>query len=203
MRNSWPLCFVFACLGLLSSAAGTTAETQEVARTASFDAVLIVLGNEPLDDSTPTVDMVARVRKAVEFHKQHPKSLLVFTGGKTAGSISEARMMADIAITQGVSTNSIRLEEEARSTSENARLTANLTRGLRPSRVLIVSNGDHLQWAMPIFRKVDTFKNAEPLACGVDRAERVSQMEEYLKRHDNARVRQRLQQLKDGVKGTD
>jgi hypothetical protein len=33
----------------------------------SLDSVVVVLGNEPLDDRTPTVDMAARVRAAVAY----------------------------------------------------------------------------------------------------------------------------------------
>ena len=169
----------------------------------SFEAVLVVLGNEPLDDATPTVDMVARVNKAVAFQKENPATLLVFTGGRTAGTNTEARMMANLAVAQGVPTNSICMEQNARSTYENARLTANLIRRLKPGRVLIVSKKDHLEWAMPIFKNVDVFKTAEALACEVDRADSIAQMEEYLKTHNSLRVRQRLQNLRRGVKGTD
>ncbi|MBI3985377.1 MAG: YdcF family protein [Lentisphaerae bacterium] len=172
--------------------------------TGRFDTVLIVLGNEPLDDSTPTVDMVARVTKAVEFQKQHLAALLVFTGGPTAGTNSEARMMANLAIAQGVATNAIRLEEKARSTQENARLTAALIGGIRPRRILIVSKGDHLEWAMPIFRKEAVFKSADPLACNVAAADSIAQMKAYLALHpDNLRVQKRLQKLESGRKGTD
>ena len=170
---------------------------------ARADTVLIVLGNEPLDDLTPTVDTVARVHKAVEFQKEHPGTLLVFTGGPTAGTNTEARMMAALAVTQGCSTNSILLEERARSTQENARLTAELMQRLKPQHIFIVSKSDHLDWAMLTFKQIDVFKAAEPLACKVSRADSIAQMEKYLETHDNARVRERLQRLKDGVRGTD
>ncbi len=168
-----------------------------------FDTVLIVLGNEPLDDQTPTVDTIARVAKAVAFQEENPATLLVFTGGPTAGTRSEARMMADLAVARGVSMDSIRLEEKARSTGQNARLTAELIRQIHPRRIFIVSKSDHLEWATPIFKRVAEFKSAEPLACRVDRADSIAQMEAYLKTHDSARVRRRLQQLKKGVKGVD
>ena len=56
--------------------------------------VLVVLGNEPLDDLTPTVDTASRVRKAVEVHRDHPGSIIVFSGGPTAGKTTEARFGA-------------------------------------------------------------------------------------------------------------
>lgn len=192
---------LLALLSLLAVSSCSAGETPQ--RSARVEAVLVVLGNEPLDDNTPTVDMVIRVKKAVAFAKEHPGTLLLFTGGPTAGTTTEARMMADLAIAQGVFTNSIRLEEKARSTQENARLAARMVTQLAPRRVLIVSKDDHLDWAMPIFRKVDPCRAAEPLPCQVSRAESIAQMEEYLKTRDNARVRERLGQLRNGIRGTD
>ncbi len=171
---------------------------------AHFDNALVVLGNEPLDDLTPTVDTVARVSKAVEFYKQHPSTLLIFTGGPTAGSNTEARMMADLAIAQGVAINTVCLEEKARSTQQNARLTAGLIRKIAPQRILIVSKSDHLDWAMPLFRREEIFRTAETLACPVALADSILQMKAYLANHpDNQRVRERLQALENGLKGTD
>ena len=194
--------FGFLSLLLLLPVAGCSAgDTPQTAP--KVEAVLVVLGNEPLDDKTPTVDMAARVNKAVAFAKEHPDAVLLFTGGPTAGRTTEARMMADLAIAQGIATNSIRLEEKARSTQENARLTAKIVTELAPRRVIVVSKQDHLEWAMPIFQKVEAFKTAEALACHVSRAESIAQMEDYLKTRDNARVRERLGQLRNGVKGTD
>lgn len=198
MKRMIPFLNVFLLLVVSGCSAGETPQKQ-----APVEAVVVVLGNEPLDDNTPTVDMVARVRKAVAFQKEHLNTVLLFTGGPTAGTTTEARMMADLAVAQGASTNSIFLEEKARSTQENARLTARMIRDIAPRRVLIVSKEDHLDWAMPIFRKVDAFTIAEPLPCQVSRTDSIAQMEEYLKKHENARVRERLQQLKNGVKGTD
>lgn len=169
----------------------------------AVDTVLVVLGNEPLDDATPTLDMIARVDKAAAFHKEQPDTVLLFTGGSTAGLNTEARMMAALARERGVPDAAIRLEERARSTEENARFSASLIRPLRPRRILIVSKADHLEWAMPIFQAVDLFKDAQPLACEVGRAELMAQMERYLQTHDNPRVRHRLELLKAGVRGVD
>jgi uncharacterized SAM-binding protein YcdF (DUF218 family) len=196
--------FAVLLLALLPCISGCTASDTGHADKAPVGTILIVLGNEPLDEHTPTVDMMARVRKAVEFHKANPDSLLVFTVGTTAGRVSEARMMANIALASGISTNSMRLEESAESTSENASLTANIISKFNPSHILIVSKADHLEWAMPIFREHSVFTKAEPLACTVDSRDSITQMKEYLVTHpENSRVRDRLRQLMKGDKGTD
>ncbi len=134
-----------------------------------LDAVLVVLGGGPMDVSTgtvtPTIDMEARVKKAVAFQKEHTDTILLFTGGPTAGNTTVARMMADLAIAEGVSTDSIRLEDEARSLRLTALRSAEILRILAPHRVLIVGNDEHLDTAMPVFRRVDAFRAAEPLIC--------------------------------------
>jgi len=169
----------------------------------SFDTVLVVLGNEPLDDKTPTVDMMARVKKAVAFQKECPTTLLIFTGGPTAGTNSEAKMMADIAIAEGAITNLIHLEDKTRSTEDSARKTASFLEKMSPEKILIVSKKEHLEWAMHVFKKIDVFKRAEALPSEIKESEIIAQMEEYLKTHNSPRVRKRLQQIKEGTRGTD
>ena len=193
---------VFACVGLLISTTGCWQRKASADQPVSHETVLVVLGNEPLDESTPTVDMIARVKRAMEFQKGHPGSLLVLTGGKTAGQVSEARMMANIALGFGAPVDSVQLEENARTTDENAKFSADIVKRAQPKQVFIVSKSDHLAWALPIFQKLEVFKTAKPLSCEVPRAESIAQMREYLAHHDNARVRQRLHRLTDQQEGT-
>ena len=47
--------------------------------------ILVVLGNMPLDDATPTIDTMTRVQTAVKYYTSHidkEPCLLVFSGGK-------------------------------------------------------------------------------------------------------------------------
>lgn len=203
IRSLLPALFM-ASMGaflLASSSISRADDHQQTTHPISYECVLVVLGNEPLDDKTPTVTMIARVEKAVEFYKQHPNSLFIFTGGKTIGNVSEARMMADIAQSLGAPTNSFRLEERSRTTDENAQFSEPILTKIRTKRILIVSNSGHLEWAINIFKKFDVFKGAEPLASEFDRAKSIDQMRDYLAHHDNPRVRQRLERLISGSPG--
>jgi len=166
--------------------------------------VLVVLGNEPLDAKTPTIDMVKRVESAASFYKKNPDSVLIFTGGETTGKISEAGMMSRLARQQGVPSHAIVLEERARTTQDNARLTAKLIPEINPGRILIVTKKDHLEWAMPIFWQMEVFAEAEPWPVEVKRSDSIAQMREYLQKHsDHQRVRQRLDMLLNHVQGVD
>ena len=165
--------------------------------------ILVVLGNEPLDSKTPTVDMVMRVRKSVEFVSNHPNTIVVFTGGCTVGKISEAKMMASIAYSLGMPKKVIILENRAKSTSQNAHYSAKLLKNINNANIWIVSKKDHLNWAIPIFKEYKLFKNAKPLGVYVSRKESIKQMRKYLQKKDSPRVRRRLSMLLQNVKGVD
>jgi len=180
-------------------------------------ALLVVLGNEPLDDNTPTVDTMARVRTAVNYCISRGDDALscdiIFTGGPTAGKTTEARMMANYAISLGVSPDRIILEEKARSTGENARFVANILLNrvkeapIRYNDIFIVSKRDHLDWAMSMFKGKNIpgniFEGAKAMPVDVNRKDSINQMEEYLQIHDSKRVKMRLENLKKGIQGID
>lgn len=178
-------------------------------------AVLIVLGNEPLDDQTPTVDTMRRVQKAADYYNTRPPgtTLLIFTGGPTAGTKTEAATMSEYAQTLGVPSAAIRLEEKARSTKQNALLSARLLlrEGVRPTEVFVVSKKDHLRWALPLFKDNDVpghlFKGAVALPSSVEKVDVMRQMQTYIDEHPGgrrtARVVMRLDMLKKGMQGID
>lgn len=156
---------------------------------------VLVLGNEPLDASTPTLEMVQRVLTAVEFLRQRPLGLLALTGGRTAGPISEAEMMALIAVSHGVPWGRIVLETESLTTKQNALFSAPLLEARGVKRVILVSTASHLERALPLFRATFPFATIEPLTSEVDHAAILRQMEHYVQHHHNPRVEHRLRKL--------
>lgn len=168
-----------------------------------FRTVFVVLGNLPLDDSTPTVDMLQRLFTAIPNVRGRRDAALVLTGAPTAGPISEARMMALIALSRGVAREQIILEEESWTTGRNAALTAPIVERLGAKSVFIVSKKSHLAFAMAEFRKFDVYRAAVPLESPEVRAEGIRQMEEYLKLHNNPGIETRLEALRADSHGVD
>jgi len=169
----------------------------------SYDTALVVLGNQPLDDKTPTIDTVRRVDAAVNYATNHPRCVLIMTGGPTAGRVSEASMMAELAVGRGWKRADIILEEAAHSTRGNAALTAPIVEQLGVTNIFVVSKRVHLDVAMIRFREYPVFKLAQPLACEVSDPEIIRQMEDYLRTHKNPQVEQRLEALRRGIHGID
>jgi uncharacterized SAM-binding protein YcdF (DUF218 family) len=201
--------------------------------------VAIVLGNMPLDATTITVDTLARVRQAVAYvlgvsassvsiGGRDPVAVesgwpsVVFSGGRTAGYISEALQMALVAGSMGLPLASVTLEERSMSTEQNALFVAQilkerLDKGLVKEdslSVSVVSKQDHLSWALPIFQRVgleqglECLVNATALPAAVDPHDVIAQMDQFLSRLDvdegvKSAVRLRRDNLIKGVRGID
>jgi uncharacterized SAM-binding protein YcdF (DUF218 family) len=126
------------------------------------------------------------------------------------------RMMSDIAFAMGVPSSAIRLEEKARTTDENAIFSAALlaSEGIKPSKIIIISKADHLKWAMNrfIYNKklgpdnvyINISQSVSSESVSID--EIMAQMQAYIDSHSESeafRVKWRLKNLKNGVRGVD
>ncbi len=187
----------------VNTSAAPRAEFKALPAPGKVKRAAVVLGNEPLDGSTPTIDLVRRALKGVEHYAQNPGTLLVFTGGPTAGGLSEARMMALVAASRGVPESGFRLEENAGSTRQNAELTAKMLGPMKLQEVTVITKPSHMNSAMAMFRRHPQFKSAQPLACDVTREEILAHMRAYLEVFERARVRARMEALAAGRAGPD
>lgn len=150
---------------------------------------IIVLGTEPLDETTPSLDMVRRVETGIEVFKKDPGNLLIFSGGRTAGSISEARMMALIAYSRGIDPRNVMTEEEFRSTIENAARVSRLVPGLSLKRFILVTRPTHMARAISVFKNYPAFKNIEGVPSAISKPEISGNFETYFAFHDRKRTR--------------
>lgn len=91
----------------------------------------------------PGPGILRRVETAVAFYRAHQLQKLFMTGGRGEGmSVSEAEVMRDEAVREGVLAADITLEEQSHSTEENIRFTRSLTGSC--SSVVAISDDYHL-----------------------------------------------------------
>jgi len=165
------------------------------------ETAIIVLGDRPLDDTTPTVDMVYRVLKGVELAKKFPKAVVIMSGGATKGQTPEAQMMGLIAWSRGVDPLRIILEDKSQTTGENAEYTAHFVGSRNIQRLFVITEGSRLEEAVAIFKKHDKeFKNIQGVPSDVTSALIIEQMERFLMSHDDRVVRGRLHYVLRGMK---
>jgi len=162
----------------------------------NYKTVIIVLGSKPLDAVTPTIDSVYRVLSAMRLMKTYPSALLVFSGGKTLPDISEAEIMGAIAWSRGLDPRKIILEENSRTTLENAKFCYELFKNMHLQNIFLVSRRGHLPRALNDFRKYEIFKDIQAVDCGATLKELVAQLEEYLPNHENQELKNRISKLR-------
>ena len=112
----------------------------------------IVLGLA-LENGKPTDDLLARLNTAQAYLEKYPDAKLVLTGGNADGTgRTEADVMYDILAERGVPEDRMIQEDQAETTKENFRNTAQLVDPAQP--VVLISSDYHMD------RAVQTAKNA-------------------------------------------
>lgn len=112
----------------------------------------LVLGCAPKKDGSISNMMKSRVDEAIsQYHFR--KRPILFTGWANRHPHSEARVMADYAISKGIPKHHILLEEQARSTYENFKYSLPLLRQHNLVSVCVVTNHFHMRRAGFFARK--------------------------------------------------
>ncbi|MGF1762094.1 envelope biogenesis factor ElyC [Aliivibrio kagoshimensis] len=116
---------------------------------------IMVLGNgHVVDDEISPVSELSRAAlmrlvEAIRIYRMYPGARLILSGYDGGSSVSHARMMAKVALSLGVTKQSIVLLETARDTWEEARQAAVFVQN---SRMVLVTSASHMPRAMYEFR---------------------------------------------------
>ena len=161
---------------------------------------IIVLGTRPFDETTPSLDMVRRVEKGISLLRDNPQAILIFSGGRTGGEISEAKMMEVIAEVRGAQPSQIVLEENSKSTVENAIFSVPVVHKLQLKRFFLVTRPTHKARAAAAFRKYPEFRDLQPVVSNITLKDIVGNFGEYLARHDSKDARQILNKIQKEFK---
>jgi len=119
-----------------------------------FD-VIIVLGSPAEDNCEPGFIMKDRLDKGIELFKKGIAKKIMFTGSSVRNNCTEADVMADYAISKGVSKINILTETKAKNTFQNAYYSVNQMEGLHYTSAAIVTSEPHIKRACAVFAKFD------------------------------------------------
>ncbi|MCA9911851.1 MAG: YdcF family protein [Anaerolineae bacterium] len=115
--------------------------------------VIVVLGAGLSRDGRPGYALVRRSRYAADLWQQGYADTILCTGGQAPGqSRSEADACREVLMWRGVPASAILLEEQSRSTEENAIFSRPIIEANGWETVLLVSDGYHLFRAEILFR---------------------------------------------------
>jgi uncharacterized SAM-binding protein YcdF (DUF218 family) len=149
---------IAAGLGMLVYATGRVDNAQP-------SDVIVVLGSGLRRDNSPGPSLYRRTSKAAELYQQGIAPDIICTGGYTAGHTrSEASACAELLIGYGVPADAITLEDQSRSTLENARNSRAIMEANGWQTAVVVSDGYHLLRAGWIFREAGIGAVTSPAA---------------------------------------
>lgn len=120
------------------------------------DAVIILgahVGGVPL---RPSYMLQYRLDKAVEYWQKNPSTMIVTTGGKTAGhSHSEAEVMKQYLIDQGIPSTQILLEDLSTRTAHQFINSHKVLQnaGKKADKIVVITNDFHLPRAMMLAKR--------------------------------------------------
>jgi len=95
-----------------------------------------------------------RVKYAVKLYKKDLAPKLIFSGAAREGPSSNALVMKNYAVKQGVPENAIILEEEATNTLENAKYSSEIILKEGFKKIILVTSPYHQRRTFEIFREV-------------------------------------------------
>ncbi|MFO0596739.1 MAG: YdcF family protein [Myxococcaceae bacterium] len=133
----------------------------------------VVLGALVWPDGRASDALVDRVRVAVELlHAGHVERLIL-TGGSPDGRVTEAHVMAQLAQSHGARPDQLVLEDQARSTFDNARLCAALLAKDGEREVVLVTCDFHVARSLAQFHAHEISAVAVPSPRRLARLDRV------------------------------
>lgn len=123
----------------------------------------VVLGTQVLPGGKASRTLDARVRHAARLRAAGRVDRIVVTGGVGKHPPSEAEVMARILREEGVPGEAVRLEDEAESTWDSARLVTALAAGEGVAEALVVTDPLHCVRTVAAFRRAGLIVWAEPV----------------------------------------
>ena len=118
--------------------------------------VVVLGGGHASDPALPAISQLsraslARLAEGLRLYRGLPGSKLILSGGKPFERISEARIMADVAVDIGARSQDLVLEEVSKDTEEEAHL---IQRIVAQDRFVLVTSASHMPRSMVLFRKL-------------------------------------------------
>lgn len=117
---------------------------------------IVVLGFQLNPDGSIQDELVGRLQTALTCARQYPKSHLLCTGGGTAAnnrSVTEAGQMAEWLKQHGIDASRIIVEDQSRTTGQNAAFSYDILQNEYPEikSLVIVTSDYHIPWGMILF----------------------------------------------------
>lgn len=122
---------------------------------------IVVLGFGLKNDGAMKRELIDRLEVALESAEKYPRAYVLCTGGETASvaGVSEAGQMGAWLLDMGLDSERLILEDDALSTTENAKNSLRILWQNYPqvNSIAIVSSDYHIRWGSAVFSAMASF----------------------------------------------
>jgi uncharacterized SAM-binding protein YcdF (DUF218 family) len=140
-RITWGLAIIVVLIVALPLLIGWYLSPQDILK--KVDVIIVVSGGD--NDS--------RIEKGVELYKEGWAPTLLYSGAAAEGDVSNAAAMRNISVKIGVPKASIIIEEESKTTTENAQNSAKIIKEKGYTSMILVTSPYHQRRTLELFRK--------------------------------------------------
>jgi uncharacterized SAM-binding protein YcdF (DUF218 family) len=114
---------------------------------------IVVLGSAVSEDGILSDESLRRALQGILLYRRSLAPKILFLGYAAPGGPAEAQVRADLARQLGVPDGAVRVETRARTTREEAVLSAKALQGKGVRRILLVTDAQHLARAQRLFAR--------------------------------------------------
>lgn len=140
-RTVWLVAFLIVAIIALPLFIGWYLSPQDPIERA--DAIVAVSGG----------DTNARIKKSIELYQEGWAPVIIFSGAAAEGEISNAEAMRNIAVKQGVPKSDIIIEEDSKTTAENAEFTSRIIKDKNYQSIILVTSPYHQRRTYELFKE--------------------------------------------------
>lgn len=126
--------------------------------------VIVVLGNAPNWNDKPNPFLKKRLDTGIKYLKKGYSNKILLTGGKKESRVSEADIMKNYCLKQGILMDNILLENIAKSTEENLIHSKSLMQNYNLEKALVITSSHHTK-RVKRYCSVLELENFEVVQC--------------------------------------
>lgn len=108
--------------------------------------VAVVLGNRINDDGSMSSIMLNRLKMTLRIYKAFAPTKIILSGGvaNKKVNVSEAQMMRDYLVENGIASDVLVLEDKSLTTKQNAEFSVPIAIGLNATELLLCTSAEHM-----------------------------------------------------------
>ncbi|MBC2850138.1 YdcF family protein [Cetobacterium sp. 8H] len=119
---------------------------------------IVILGYALGDNGVMKPTLIERLKQGLALHRKNPRSPIIVSGGVQKGGVTEAFVMKNWLVSNGVPSYLIYMDDQAKDTVGNALYSTEILANLAPKNVTLISSASHIRRGLSVFEEAASIK---------------------------------------------